>query len=690
MSSVEIKATCTMKSRRRISWEEINESWLNGLCVFCKEPEAPDHHLKHKNLGLLMIYGNDDHLSNGGIGESIDHRSMNLVHEEREEHSKLDNHKDLVQRTIMEEREEHSNSEILKSVEPREVNFGLENLDSVVMNEYQEQDWVKQNMNKRFEVEDDVDRGQKLLSITENCSAHQVFGKTSQHEEKLEIKKKAKGFKSWMFKFKLAKKTIRKRDNKGWFHTWSRKVGWRKNKPMKLQFVSHQVKESSHRDKDSFAGKKSIKQEMCVEVESLLQQQDLRRIKETQADQGDSYVVVRKLLPHLESVCATKSFLDNDSMSKLEAELTDSKMRTAGVTQHQVSIFVMETSHHHQVLEDFDMHMVIEDQQPIVTEALRLISNDFHSDVAELCEQLTCDESHKPKQRLAPKSWMFKYRRDHKILHSPTMSRNVRMVVFRKMEAAERSQHLVTHRFHVGPLEMDTQDSEIGIIEVLRRVMMLFQNSIVQAKMMVTKRKKTFYKSRRFKFKHRVVPRALQYGFEVKMKQKVSTEYPCLFLIGKEAELVHILLGYRDMMFNLKKKGRFRLFQSFSRQLLLWLRHDALLIKPFLLSDERFQIKHTWRTKFIHSVSSIGVGHYEYSIWTQSDKGTQLFYSRRLVVYKLGSEAKNVVEVSQRVYQLVKLKFAKDERKLEVIQSQTFDPGIGIESQELLENTYSN
>ncbi|OAO96605.1 hypothetical protein AXX17_AT4G17520 [Arabidopsis thaliana] len=624
VSSVEIKATCTMKSRRRISWEEINESWLNGLCVFCKEPEAPDHHLKHKNLGLLMIYGNDDHLSNGGIGESIDHRSMNLVHEEREEHSKLDNHKDLVQRTIMEEREEHSNSEILKSVEPREVNFGLENLDSVVMNEYQEQDWVKQNMNKRFEVEDDVDRGQKLLSITENCSAHQVFGKTSQHEEKLEIKKKAKGFKSWMFKFKLAKKTIRKRDNKGWFHTWSRKVGWRKNKSMKLQFVSHQVKESSHRNKDSFAGKKSIKQEMCVEVESLLQQQDLRRIKETQADQGDSYVVVRKLLPHLESVCATKSFLDNDSMSELEAELTDSKMRTAGVTQHQ-------------------------DQQPIVTEALRLISNDFHSDVAELCEQLTCDESHKPKQRLSPKSWMFKYRRDHKILHSPTMSRNVRMVVFRKMEAAERSQHLVTHRFHVGPLEMDTQDSEIGIIEVLRRVMMLFQNSIVQAKMMVTKRKKTFYKSRRFKFKHRVVPRALQYGFEVKMKQKVSTEYPCLFLIGKEAELVHILLG-----------------------------------------DERFQIKHTWRTKFIHSVSSIGVGHYEYSIWTQSDKGTQLFYSRRLVVYKLGSEAKNVVEVSQRVYQLVKLKFAKDERKLEVIQSQTFDPGIGIESQELLENTYSN
>jgi len=339
-------------------------------------------------------------------------------------------------------------------------------------------------------------------------------------------------------------------------------------------------------------------------------------------------------------------------------------MRTACVTQHQVSIFVMETSHHHQVLEDFDMHMVIEDQQPIVTEALRLISKDFHSDVAELCEQLTCDESHKPKQRLSPKSWMFKYRRDHKILHSSTMSRNVRMVFFRKMEAAERIQYLVTHRFHEGPLKMDIQDSEFGIRDVLRRVMMLFQHNIVQAKMIVTKRKKTFYKSRRFKFKHRVVPRALQYGFEVKMKQNLT---------NKEAELVHILLGWGDVILNLKKKGRSPEFElvmnytPFSVELVKLKDRDTLLIPQFLLSDEKFQIKHNWK---------------------QSDIGTQLLCDRRLVVSKLGSEAMSVREMYQRLYRLAKLKFAMEERKLEVIQSQTFDPGIGLEAQETLKSLF--
>ncbi|CAA0394175.1 unnamed protein product [Arabidopsis thaliana] len=257
----EIKATCTMKIRRSISWEEINESRLNGLCVFCKELETPDHHLKHMNLGILMVDGDEDQLERG---EVIVHRSVDLVQDPREENTKMDNHKVLAQKARVEEESTPkyqvpiANFESLMSIEPREVDFGLENIDSVVLNENGEQDWVKQNIKRRFEVDDDVNRGQKLLSITENCSAHQVFGKTSQHEEKLEIKKKVKGFKSWMFKFKLAKKTIRKRDNKGWFHTWRRKVGWRKSKPMKLQFVSHQVKESSHRDKDSSAGKSQL------------------------------------------------------------------------------------------------------------------------------------------------------------------------------------------------------------------------------------------------------------------------------------------------------------------------------------------------------------------------------------------------------------------------------------------------
>ena len=78
---------------------------------------------------------------------------------------------------------------------------------------------------------------------------------------------------------------------------------------------------------------------------------------------------------------------------------------------------------------------------------------------------------------------------------------------------------------------------------------------------------------------------------------------------------------------------------------------------------------------------------YGYFLWEHSEKGTQLFCSRRLVAYKLGTEAKNAVAMSPRVYWTVKLEFATVERKLEVTQSQTFDPGIERESQETLKRT---
>ena len=87
-----IKVTCTLKIRRSISWEEINERRLKGLCVFCEEPETPDHHLKRMNLGILMVDGDEDQLERG---EVIVHRSMDLVQEPREENTKMDNHKHL-------------------------------------------------------------------------------------------------------------------------------------------------------------------------------------------------------------------------------------------------------------------------------------------------------------------------------------------------------------------------------------------------------------------------------------------------------------------------------------------------------------------------------------------------------------------------------------------------------------------
>ncbi|KAG7585180.1 Ribonuclease H-like superfamily [Arabidopsis thaliana x Arabidopsis arenosa] len=79
---------------------------------------------------------------------------------------------------------------------------------------------------------------------------------------------------------------------------------------------------------------------------------------------------------------------------------------------------------------------------------------------------------------------------------------------------------------------------------------------------------------------------------------------------------------------------------------------------------------------------------YEDSIWEQNDKGVKLLYSKRSVIYKLGGKNKTITETFQRVYRLVQLKFANEEQKLEVIQSQTFDPGIGLESQETLRSLF--
>ncbi|CAL9223061.1 unnamed protein product, partial [Arabidopsis halleri] len=81
------------------------------------------------------------------------------------------------------------------------------------------------------------------------------------------------------------------------------------------------------------------------------------------------------------------------------------------------------------------------------------------------------------------------------------------------------------------------------------------------------------------KYKHRVVPRNLQSGFEGKMKQNSSTEYPCLFLTSK-------VMNHTP--FSLDKLGRFK-------------GRDTLTIKHFLLSDGMFQIKHKWRFKLLPS-----------------------------------------------------------------------------------------
>ncbi|CAL9240562.1 unnamed protein product, partial [Arabidopsis halleri] len=98
-----------------------------------------------------------------------------------------------------------ANSEILKNIELREVKQVVQNREYVVMDENLEQEWVQKNIDQIFEVEGDVERSPKVPSIEKICYAHQVFGKMSQHKERLRIKKKTKWFKSWRFKFKQRK-----------------------------------------------------------------------------------------------------------------------------------------------------------------------------------------------------------------------------------------------------------------------------------------------------------------------------------------------------------------------------------------------------------------------------------------------------------------------------------------------------
>ncbi|KAG7597247.1 hypothetical protein ISN44_As06g016370 [Arabidopsis suecica] len=203
-------STRRYKLHQRISLEEINERRLKGLCVFCEQPETPDHHIKHRNTGILMIDGDEDQTPNCEFGESIEHFTVSLLSTAQDEKPNLENHENLVHETILEGESVPqfqvpiSDSESLRNIELREENSKLETLEYVVMNENEnlEQEWVQNNVNKRFEVDGDVERSQKLISNTKNCSAHQLFDKMSQYKERLGIKKKRKGFKSRMFKYK--------------------------------------------------------------------------------------------------------------------------------------------------------------------------------------------------------------------------------------------------------------------------------------------------------------------------------------------------------------------------------------------------------------------------------------------------------------------------------------------------------
>ncbi|CAH8255123.1 unnamed protein product [Arabidopsis lyrata] len=492
----------------KYSWEEINTRREAGLCIFCDEQETQDHHLKHKRLRLVMVdlaytsLVDVEDLKRDSDLKAEEDKKVAEIEVKTEVETKLT--ANLVQEAFLEDESTPqvqvpiANSEILKSIEPREVNLGLESLESVVMNENLEQDGVQKKVTKRFEVDGNVEKTQKVLSVTEICCAHQVFGKMSQHEEKLGIKKEAKGFKSWMFKFKPIKEKIKKRDNKGWFHTWSRKPSWKKNKVSKtwsmlnvdcfkdddqvyleslsigllirftfwkfkfikrnLQKTSPQIEEvmmredhkQQHGDSEPLATapdydikfmKMNLQKKMgehgYVNHGKLMFDKErhddiLRRYnlqwkiqklkccsKSSQFEfpnkNASGYNLDRDFVLEMDHWyhyvnLETGSFLKTDSISELELESTESNMETNSVAQPQVSIFVLESSQQQKLLEDFDMNTVSKDQQYVLAEALSPLFDNFRSEVAAFCEQSTCVKSHQRKQRLSPKSWMFKYK----------------------------------------------------------------------------------------------------------------------------------------------------------------------------------------------------------------------------------------------------------------------------------------
>ncbi|KAG7564686.1 hypothetical protein ISN44_As10g014390 [Arabidopsis suecica] len=195
------------KLYRRLTFEEIDQRRWKGLCIFCDELETPDHYLRHKNSGILMLDCDDDQPPN-----DIELVETEVAIESSETEQRTVSHEATADMNLALLEEESipqfqvpiSDSEILSNIKLREETSTLETLEYVVMNENEnlEQDGVQKYVSMKFEVDGDAERSQKVLSSTKNCCAHQVFGKMSKHEEKLGIKKKRKGFKSRMFKYK--------------------------------------------------------------------------------------------------------------------------------------------------------------------------------------------------------------------------------------------------------------------------------------------------------------------------------------------------------------------------------------------------------------------------------------------------------------------------------------------------------
>ncbi|KAG7558517.1 Retrotransposon gag domain [Arabidopsis thaliana x Arabidopsis arenosa] len=331
-----------------------------------------------------------------------------------------------------------SDSKILRNIELREEKLELENLEYVVKNEDLKQDGIQKNV--RLVVDGNVERSLKVIRNTKIYSAHQLFGKLSQYKERLGLKKKRKGFKSRMFKYK-----------------------------------------SCFRKLHSLTFSKSM------------------RMVETSSD--------LLLLNGKDSPARTAMGF------KLEAgELASSN-------QERLELCPENNGY----LESSNLELVLMKEEPESVKVNGVMLWTQSCNILDLIQA--------------------------KMMGTKSLCNNESVYVLEDLSSAilAKNHSLMYCGF----------DCDAFLSGGVSRFWKFIGFDIITGRKVLTKRKKTFYKCRRFKFKHEVIPRAVQSGFEVKMKESSCTEYPCLFLSSKVTTLAHIFLGCGDMTLNLKKKGRF-------------------------------------------------------------------------------------------------------------------------------------
>ncbi|KAG7553405.1 hypothetical protein ISN45_Aa06g039320 [Arabidopsis thaliana x Arabidopsis arenosa] len=551
----------------KYSCEEINKRREAGLCIFCDERETMDHHLKHKGLQIVMMDLEDASMvgveEKEALSDSVTASQFQDIKWTQQQELIPDG---LVQKAILEEESTPqfqvpiANSEILRGCELREVKLELENLEYVVMDKNLENEWVQKDTTKRFEVEGDVE-SQKMISNTKICSARQLFGKRSQHKDRLKLKKKRKGLKSWMFKYKQKNERLWRLHN----HV----LPFPNLCDLRIDRLVTTRKRKLLGELDTVDVKYFVRLVVIGEVQAaMIIRTESDYQKETQISLSN--FVEKKIKKDLVEVDVAK-FGDDDQFSdaekvfgfNIEAPKTESSNQERlefptennGCLDHFQSMVLMKEEPDSVKINEVKLETHSCNLEPDLIQAKMMVTK-----ANSLCH----DASVYVLENL-----------------SSTTLRNNQSKLYCGLDG---------DALQSGGIFKFWRFTDFDIIPLRRQVL-------------PKGRKKTSYKSRRFKFKHRVVPRYLQSGFEVKRKQNSSTEYLCLFLTSKLAAFAHMLFGCAEVMLHSKKNGRLMKQTHMSRLgCKVWLLQTLQDLQKFTLGEVSFQIKHKWRFKLCSQI----------------------------------------------------------------------------------------